>query len=137
MITSASITGPSLIVCAVISGRFSTYSVLLQHSPPYFYLYYISIYIPFYIFIFYFIVLYFISYATFYSNVLNFCTILYLKFSFYLCDFLDTYIFFSTVEASLRFKNFIASDCFYVIVVHMTIKILNLATSSPYQSAGS
>ncbi len=66
----------------------------------------------------------FTLYATFYSYIWNFCTIC-LKFSFYLCDFLYTY-FLSIVGGSLRFKNFIANDCLYLIVVHMTIKILNL-----------
>ncbi len=85
--------------------------------------YYISIYIS----IFYSIVLY----TIFYSYILNFCISLFLfdisclKFSFYLCDFLSTY-FWSIVGESLRIKNFIANDCFYVIVVHMTVKILNL-----------
>ncbi len=39
-------------------------------------------------------------------------------------------IFFTIVGASLRFKNFIANDSFYVIVVHMTIKILNFESSN-------
>ncbi len=55
--------------------------------------YYISIYILFYIFIFYLNVLHFVLYTIFYSYTVNFALfyILCFKFSFYLCDFLDTY----------------------------------------------
>ncbi len=41
---------------------------------------------------------------------------------FYMCEFL-LYILFEYVRGSLRIKNFIASNCFTVIVEHMTIKV--------------
>ncbi len=69
----------------------------------------------------------FILYAIFCSHILNFCTlhlisyVLSSPFSFVI--FL---IFLCIVGESLRSKNFIANDCFHVVVVHMTIKILNL-----------
>ncbi len=68
---------------------------------------------------------YFILFNIFYSYILNFCTISYVLGSPFTCDFLCTYSL-SIVGGSPRFKNFIASDCFYVIFVHMTIKIVSL-----------
>ncbi len=86
--------------------------------------YYISISILFYHVIFYF------KYTIFYSYILNFCTILYLmSLTHLLLMLFSVYIFLSIAGGSLRFKNFIANDCFYVTAVHMTIKILNLVES--------
>ncbi len=82
------------------------------------------------IFIFYisfYCVIFYSLYILLCPYILNFCTILYFMscvlFLRVLCLLL--YLLFERCWRSLRIQNFIANNCFTVIVVHITIKNLN------------